>query len=100
MTCTCGEAKLHVIARGLTADGLRVQLWSDGAVTGQLGVALPGLGLRCPSLTEEQALRAGWLAIEQAPLYDLAEIPALVKASRKAVRAAIGPCLTLPTAAL
>ena len=41
--CTCGTTDTHEIARRQTADGIGVVLWSDGAITGRLGVALHGI---------------------------------------------------------
>ena len=40
--CSCGEHKSHVIAERLTADGIRVCLWDDGALTGAMGYKLRG----------------------------------------------------------
>jgi hypothetical protein len=37
--CSCGETAPHVIARRETADGIAIQIWHDGAVTGRHGLA-------------------------------------------------------------
>lgn len=44
--CSCGVAELHVVARGYTFDAVRVELWSDGSITGRMGTYPPGAELR------------------------------------------------------
>jgi hypothetical protein len=39
-------AELHVVARGYTFDAVRVELWSDGSITGRMGTYPPGAELR------------------------------------------------------
>lgn len=86
--CTCGESEVHHVARRLTADGYRVALWSDGAVTGALNNALPGVPVARPTTREAWAreIAAGWLFADFVELYDLAETPALHKAARAVAR--------------
>jgi hypothetical protein len=44
--CSCGKVDAHVFAHDVTADGERLALWTDGAITlgGVFGARLPGLG--------------------------------------------------------
>lgn len=90
--CTCGETQVHHVARRLTADGFRVALWSDGAVTGALNNALPSVPVARPTTREawEREIAAGWLFADFVELYDLDETPALHKAARAVARAGGG----------
>lgn len=80
MICSCGESKSHVIARRLTSDGLRVQLWSDGSISGGFG-ALPGVPSRVPR-DRDTALAAGWMFLGWVELYDREEIAGFYAACR------------------
>lgn len=74
-----------IVARRRTADDVQVLIWSDGAVTGVLGRALPGVSLprrRSPADTA-LAVRAAWLVAGDVEVYDASEVPALVRAARK-----------------
>lgn len=86
--CTCGEPEPHVIAHRLTYDGIGVNLWSDGAITGVLGLKLRGVPIRRPK-TKEAADRlrmAGWLALDEVCLWKVDDLPALLKAADKVVQ--------------
>lgn len=87
--CSCGDPHPHEIGRRRTADGKTVVLWSDGAVTAALGFGLPGIGVPRGAYERGKAVEAGWLVLDEACVYDLSEIPALVKAARRAVRQTI-----------
>lgn len=83
MTCSCGEKGPHIIARRRTMDGVEIEFWSDGGVTGRLGIYPKGLGpTRGSSGTH---LRAPQLIMGDVCLYDWAEIGPLVKAARRAL---------------
>lgn len=91
-TCTCGNTKPHHVAQRLTADGIAVVLWCDGAVTGRLGYALPGVTVVRPSAAKVEAARAaGRLLLGEVELYDLSEVPALYAACRWAAERGQGP---------
>lgn len=78
--CSCGEAEPHVIAERRTADGIRVCFWSDGDITGGMGIYPRGVGRTGdPEVGRRVALEVG--------LYDWAEVGALIKRTRKAVSA-------------
>jgi hypothetical protein len=84
--CTCGEPEPHVIAHRLTYDGIGVNLWSDGAITGVLGLKLKGVPIRRPK-TQEAAARlrkVGMLALGEVCIRKVDELPALIKAADKA----------------
>lgn len=81
MTCTCGKTDDHVVARRMSADGVHLELWSTGEITGRLGLYPPGLG----RARSHSRFRAAALAWDDVCLYDWAEIGALVKAARKAL---------------
>ena len=86
--CSCGDAHPnHITASATLADGTRVVLLHGGALVGRTGHALPGVPVARPQTREawERDLRAGSLALGEAPLYDLAELPALYRAARDAV---------------
>lgn len=87
LTCSCGLSFGHVIAERETADGAGLRLWSDGALTGRGGYGFPGVPIVRPRTVEaaRAALAAGWLAIDEAGLYDADEMPALYAAARRLV---------------
>ena len=81
--CSCGETKPHEIARRQTADGITVVFWSDGAISGRLGLNL----IARPAATRFQlarVLRANALVADEACLYDWSELRRLVKTARRA----------------
>jgi len=84
-TCSCGETAPHVIARRETADGIAVQIWHDGAVTGRHGRALPGIPVARPRTAEaiERERSAARLLADEISLYDLAEVPRLYECARR-----------------
>ena len=77
--CSCGNPKDHIIARQLSDDGVRLELWHSGVITGRLGTTPPGIG------RSKLDPRASQLAWQDASLYDWAEIGKLVRAARKAL---------------
>lgn len=84
LACTCGRTDSHCVAFRQTADGYRVEVWSDGAVTGGLGYALPGVPVARPRTPEARALElsAAWLFAGEIELYDLGEAAMLHRAVR------------------
>lgn len=89
--CSCGETEHHIIARRKTADGIGVCVWSDGLVTGYLGMVLPGVTCVRPRTVEavNRERRAAWMLAEWVCLYDVAEVGALYSDCRKAARRGI-----------
>lgn len=83
--CSCGEAAPHVIANRATADGVAVQIWHDGCVTGRFGRVLPGVPCVRPRTPEavERERAASRLLSDDLSLYDLAELPRLYAACRR-----------------
>lgn len=84
-TCTCGgHSRIHVVARRTTADGIGIELHSDGAVTGKLGFGLDGVPIARPRTPEAtaRALVAGWLFVGEVLLYETSELAALYEACR------------------
>jgi hypothetical protein len=84
-SCGCGEQRSHIVARRHTADGVFVALWDDGALTGALAHALPGVRLARPRSRAgaRAALAAGWLFVGEVEIHDAAELPALYDACRR-----------------
>lgn len=83
-TCSCGTERPHVIGRRLTFDGNHVHLWSDGRVTGSLGVGLYGAPPR-ERRNLSRFIEAGWLALGEVELYDAKEVRTLLATARRAV---------------
>lgn len=83
--CSCGESAPHVIARRSTADGIGVEIWHDGAVTGRLGRALPGVAICRPRSVKalESARLASSLISDDISMYDCAELPRIYDTARK-----------------
>lgn len=84
--CSCGEFEDHIIGKARTADDKVVSLWSDGLVTSGMNYYIKGIGRARSAADRRKDVEAGWLAFGDVELYDFAEVPALVKAARKAVR--------------
>ena len=72
--CSCGNHDAHPIARRTTADGVHIDIWSDGMVTDASVIAgyLPGVGRR-----RLHAARL-WAFAGEVWLYTVAELPGLV----------------------
>lgn len=75
------------MAKRQTADEVTIHLWSDGSITYNLGFYLPGIGASRSPEGQARDLTAGWLVMAEAALYDREELPALIRAARKAVAA-------------
>lgn len=84
--CPCGSKTAHRIARRDTADGIRIDLWSDGTVTSGMGFQIPGVGVSRSNFEIARDVEAGWLAFGEVELYDAAEISRLIAAARRAIR--------------
>jgi hypothetical protein len=84
--CSCGAAHPHRIAGRKTFDGAHVWAWSDGPITGPIGEALRGVPIVRPRTAEqvEVALRVAWAVMGEVELFELAALPALYAAARKA----------------
>jgi hypothetical protein len=83
--CSCGERGAHVVARRETADGIAVQIWHDGAVTGRYGRALPGVPVARPRTTDaiERERAASNLIADEISLFGLSELPRLYACARR-----------------
>jgi hypothetical protein len=78
--CSCGNHDAHPIARKTTADGVHVDIWSDGMVTDASVIAgyLPGVGRkRLP------AARL-WAFADEVWLYHVADLASLVTEHQRA----------------
>lgn len=84
--CTCGDPNPHVIMRRTTADGIEVNLWDDGAITGALGIGLPKVPLARPKTADavKRARSIAWLMLGEVCLYNQADLPDLYLAAKKA----------------
>ncbi len=76
--CSCGNASPHVLATRTTADGAKVEIHSDGFVTGVLGYLLPGVGRRRLPATRL------WAFAGEVWLYTVPELPGLVTEHQRA----------------
>ena len=86
MCCKCGETKPHVIMRRMTADGIEVNLWEDGAVTGALGMGLLGVPLARPKTQEaiDRARAIGYLMLGDICIHDREDLADLYAAAKRA----------------
>lgn len=84
--CTCGDINPHVIMRRTTADGIEVNLWDDGAITGALGIGFTKVPVARPKTLSAVATARtiGRLMLGEVCLYDQTELPDLYLAARKA----------------
>lgn len=89
--CTCGRTDDHVIAERRTLDGVLVCAWSNGDVTGVLGMWPRGIGRTKMNATQK---RAAQLLLDEVCLYDWSELGDLIKTARRAVVQASVPPLT------
>jgi hypothetical protein len=79
--CSCGDAKPHKVAERRTMDGATVVFWSDGLVTGRMGVGLIQAGAHSTwgafvRRTTSEALR------DEVCLFDWLELPKLFERGR------------------
>lgn len=83
--CSCGESAPHVIARRHTDDGVAVEFWHDGAITGRLGLKLPGVPVARPRTAAAVALARATAALVagEVELCDVADLPRLVACARR-----------------
>ena len=88
MICTCGEAHPHVAMRRKTSDAHSVVIWSDGAVTQELGYRFPGVPIVRPKAEADvdRERRASFMFAQWVSVYDLEELPGLYRAFREAAR--------------
>ena len=81
LACSCGCFKPHAFATRETADGKRVRLWTDGTIT-HAGVGDPfikGLGEARSTWGTRARSRTLRLIANDVSLFDLAELPTLVR---------------------
>lgn len=83
--CTCGNSEPHVIARRTTSDGVAVEIWHDGAITGRLGRAIPGVPIARPRTLKsiEISRTAANFVASTVELHEVTELPRLVARARK-----------------
>ncbi len=82
--CSCGNREPHVTARRATLDGKTVEIWSDGAITGRMGLGLFGDRPRDPGNLPRYR-RAADLLKEEVCLYEMSELRKLVLVARRAI---------------
>jgi len=82
--CSCGCAEPHVVAQRETADGVRLSIWSDAAVThGRLGRVLVGLGAPRSRFAQRARAAAVRLLMDEVGILDINEIAPAIKAAEK-----------------
>lgn len=86
--CTCGETKPHIIATRTDLDGLAVDMWDDGSITGALGIGIKGVPIRRPKTAEqiEKTRRIGRLFIGEVCIHYRAELPEVYAAAERAAK--------------
>ena len=77
--CSCGCTKEHVIATRETADGRRIQVWSNGVLTYSLGLFVRGIGTPRTRTGRNTQRRAVLAIADDIGLYDYAELATVVK---------------------
>ena len=97
--CACGDHSPHVTATRTCADGVRVEVWSDGSVTSGHQYVVRGRRAAAPlaaALTACAVLR-GW-----APLYSAAEVGPLYRRAYAVAlaRPELEPAQVYPLAAI
>lgn len=83
--CSCGSTSAHVVARRTTADDVAVEIWDNGAITGRLGFALPGVPVVRPRTDAAHAMARATasLVAGEVELYVVTELPQLVSCARR-----------------
>lgn len=84
VVCSCLDPDPHVIARSRTFDGVMLELWSDGDITGRLGRYPPGIGHTRNKELAQSVARAVWGNLA---LYEWHEIADLVRHARRVLSA-------------
>jgi hypothetical protein len=84
-TCSCGEIAPHTVMRRTTADGIAIDIWHDGAITGRLGRALPGVPITRPRTERaiDLARATASLVASEVEIHDAAELPRLYACARR-----------------
>lgn len=88
--CTCGRTDDHVIAERQTFDGVRVCIWSNGDLTGALGIYPRDIG----KTHGASQIRVARLIQDEISMYDWAELADLIKMARKAIVQPLVPAIT------
>lgn len=80
LLCSCGCTEPHVIAKREAFDGVRLSIWSDGAITHAVTSAyLRGLGARRSNWGRRARVRAVRLMMDDFAVFTAAEIPTVIK---------------------
>jgi hypothetical protein len=86
-TCSCGCLEPHVTAHRETSDGVAVEIWSDGALTGRIGRAIPGVPIARPRADRPASLAltraAAALISDYVSMHDACELPRLYACARR-----------------
>lgn len=88
--CSCGCTTVHVIARRETADGRALTILSDGVILAgpaKFSPVLRGLGSPRSNYTAGKRLAAVALMLDDLSLFDIAEIPAVIKCAETTIGA-------------
>lgn len=84
--CPCGTLGHHRVARRTTADGRQINIGSDGSMWMPLGLPIRGLGAPRTRYGSHRRADAVRLMMDSLSLFNLAEIPALIRAAEATSR--------------
>jgi hypothetical protein len=79
--CSCGELAPHPLARKTTADGVAVELWSDGWLTSRLGTQVAKLRVKYDFDTASV-----WAVADVVSMLDWVELRPFVASFKRARR--------------
>lgn len=82
--CTCGCTEAHEVARRQTADGVTVAFWSDGCVSGIMGLNVQAWPPRSAFATR-RAIEANRIVADEVCLYDWSEVRSLIRTARRSL---------------
>lgn len=84
-SCTCGDPTPHIIARRTTADGIGIEIWHDGAITGRMGFKLQGVPVARPRTASAVLLAQATAALfaGDVELYAADELGRLYECARR-----------------
>lgn len=86
MCCSCGKVETHAIANRETADGFRLRVWSDGALTHATpgDPFVRGIGRSRFRWSRSRDVAVVSDICDDIPIFELSELPTLISVARAA----------------